>query len=84
MIMTSASAAISGMSPVLATTPEMARAASDSPTCRPCRPSTGMPARTSRAASAVPTTPAPMMNTEGVGSAGPSETTRALTSASDL
>ena len=84
MMTTSDSEAMSGMSPVLATTPEMARAASDRSACRPCRPITGIPARTSRAASAVPTTPAPMMNTEGVGSAGPSARTRALTSASDM
>ena len=73
-----------GMSPVDATTPEIARAASDSSTWRPCRPMTGTLARTSRAASAVPTTPAPMMNTDGVGSAGPSASALALTSASDM
>ena len=84
MMTTSDSRMMSGMSPVDATTPEMARAASDSSTWRPCRPITGMPARTRRAASAVPTTPAPMMNTDGVGSAGPSASARAFTSASDM
>ena len=84
MMTTSDSDMMGGISPVLATTPEMARAASDSCSCRPWRPMTGTLARTSRAARAVPTTPAPMMNTVGVGSAGPSATTRAFTSASDM
>ena len=75
---------MSGISPVEPTTPEIARAASVSSTCRPCSPITGMPARTSLAASAVPTTPAPMMKTDGVGSGGPSERARAFTSASDM
>ncbi len=84
MMMTSVSLMTSGISPVLVTTPEIARAASVSSTWRPCKPITGMPARTRRAASAVPTTPAPMMKTDGVGSGGPSLRARAFTSASDM
>jgi len=41
MMMMSDSEIMSGMSPVLATTPEIARAASDSSTWRPCKPDDG-------------------------------------------
>ena len=83
MISTSQVDTSGGSSPLEDSTPEAALAAADRSDRRPCRPTTGTPARDRRPAMVVPTTPAPITNTVGVGSENSSGSLRELRTGRD-